>query len=704
MLSRRSAVNATGGAKAGSALTVRCADTDGDGESEIAIENQWLRALLRCPRELGEGFYKRRFTWGGRLQSLVYRPSAREWLMTRMIDLEDINPFGLPDELFATWPLAGGRRLKMGVGVLSGDRVVETLPWTWHEEEGPEGQRAVVFRQEVEGFEGFGYVYEKRYRFCQDAAWLALDVAWENRGQETLASAWDVHTFHPAGAPPHTAWLVAPKRAWVRSGNSSRRVLLKEASSIFSTPDLHEIVADRIDWDADGGTWWYATGPAESDEFCLVRSRGFTPDWGMFWAGYGAFTPQAIMDVVVPPGVRATWGLDITLGRGGRDFVSAGERGGLCLEVDPSARTATLSAHLAAPGKGCLRVWVEGASVPGAPGVALGVGTTDAATRAGATRPEEPLVAQVGLPANGDFCLLAAAYEEGDRVELVARELVALRERWPTARLPFPGRGERALVAVDHQLDRPEADGRYLLCHGTQAGLAIDWTGPGVRSVPRLEDFQAVCLVGDAWPSRRARQLRDWVEAGGGLLVCAPFGSLASALGDWLPLRPLAHPVAPLPGHAVVSGAGRKRYAESEWRVEAEFQDGARAGELRLWRRLHTGDLERVDPVVGLRTAAPHSTARGLMLEPDAKVRIGHWVPAAATPGALVTLRYTDPQAHPAVALRRAGAGRVAAVASRVAWGASYRKVVWDGWGQYHRAFWAGLVGWLAGCAGEQEG
>ena len=100
-------------------------DVDGDGEREVAMENSWLRAVLRFPEKLGYAFYKGRFTWGGRLQSLVYKPTGRERLLPRMIDQEGINPFGLPDELFATFPFtaSGGeqRNLKMGVGVFAAD-------------------------------------------------------------------------------------------------------------------------------------------------------------------------------------------------------------------------------------------------------------------------------------------------------------------------------------------------------------------------------------------------------------------------------------------------------------------------------------------------------------------------------------------------------------------------------------------------------
>ena len=132
---------------------------------------------------------------------------------------------------------------------------------------------------------------------------------------------------------------------------------------------------------------------------------------------------------------------------------------------------------------------------------------------------------------------------------------------------------------------------------------------------------------------------------------------------------------------------------ESEWLVAGSAEEGRQ-----IRRLLHTQTLERVDPVVGLRLGARHDTSDRLMLEPDAKVRIGYWVACRAHPEALVTLCFTDKEGHPAVGLRESGRGRVVAVASRPAWGTNYRKVVWDGWGQYHRAFWAGLMGWVARC------
>ena len=660
------------------------ADVDGDGEREVAVENDWLRAVLRFPEKLGYAFYKGRFTWGGRLQSLVYKPTGRQFVLPEMIDLEGINPFGLPDELFATFPFTGRdgepRHLKMGVGVFSdagGEAGCETLPWTWSEEEAG-GEKVVAFRQEVENLGGYSYVYEKRYRFRPDAAWFALDVAWENRGDALLASAWDVHTFHPAGDPPNTAWLVAPKRAWLSCGRSRVRTFVKEASPIFATPVREEMVSDRILWDMDGTPWWYATGPGDGDEFYLMRAR-FDADWGMFWAGYGAFTPQAINNVEVPPGERAEWGFDVTLGSGGRNFVAAGEDCGLSL--DREGDRAVVSLHAAAQSAGDLEVGVANQR-----GEVLG-----RKTRQAEVGPGHPHRLKIQLPAVGDYAQLDLRYRR-ESADLVTREIVPLRAARPSAHLPFDGDGIPVFVAVQHELAQPEADGRYLWCHGTQAGFTVDWDEPGVRAPDDLGEFKVLCLVGDAWPVARLDELLTWVEGGGGLLACAPFGELAHALEDWLPLRPLGN-LPEQPEHVTISGTGMRRYAESEWLVAGSAEEGRQ-----IRRLLHTQTLERVDPVVGLRLGARHDTSDRLMLEPDAKVRIGYWVACRAHPEALVTLCFTDKEGHPAVGLRESGRGRVVAVASRPAWGTDHRKVVWDGWGQYHRALWAGLMGWLARC------
>jgi hypothetical protein len=670
-----------------SGVEVRFVDVDGDGDREVIVETSWLRAVLRFPEKLGLEYYKRRFTWGGRLQSLVYRPTGREFFLTRMVDLEDINPFGLPDELFATFPLTseeGGRRyLKMGVGVFETrgeEKVFSPLPWTWREEEAG-AERLVIFRQEVEDLEGYSYVYEKHYRFRPEAAFFALDIVWENRGSTALASAWDIHSFHVAGVPPHTAWLLAPKRAWISCGQSRVRAVLKEASPIFATPAIDDMVSDRLQWDMDGTPWWYALGPGDGEEFYLLRAR-FEPDWGMFWAGYGAFTPQGIAAVVVPPGERAIWGFDVTLGQGGRNFVAAGEDGGLTLDREPGQRQAVAGVHQASRTEGCLQTKVMDQA--GA--------LHQRQELAGTAAPGQSLSLSMTLPEKGDYAVVELLWQQGDAPALQAREIVPLAAARPTARLPFSGGGKRIFVAVHHALEKPEADGRYLYCHGTQTGFEVNWAGPGPASPEEIQEYRAICLVGDAWPLAHVEVLRGWVKAGGGLLLCAPFGQLAAALADWMPLLPLAETSPPQPSHVVVSGTGMPRYAESEWMLEADGD-----GSPRIWRQLHTQTLERVDPVVGLRGREPHYTTARLMLEPDAKVRIGYWVPASAHPEARVTLEFTDAAHHPAVGLRAIGQGRLAAVASRPAWGTNYRKVVWDGWGQYHRAFWAGLMGWAAG-------
>ena len=627
-------------------VEVRFEDTDGDGDREVVVENSYLRAVLRFPEQLGEAFYGRRFTWGGRLQSLIYKPTGREHFMPEMIDPEDVRPFGLPDELFAYFPMEsadgrGERRLKMGVGVStveSGTTALEPLPWTWRREQ-REAETVVVFRQEATELGGYGFVYEKHYRFRADSAWFAMDVVLENNGDKTIASDWDIHSFHRSGAPPHSSWLLAPKRAWISYGQTRRREVVKEASPIFATLDINTYVADGIEWDLDEPGWWYALGPGDGEEFYLLRGR-FEPYRGLFWQAWHAFTPQGISHVEVPPGDRATWGFDVTLGERGRNFVKAGEDCGLTIDRDPERRTARVAAHVSSGRQGCLRVCVLDQT--GAP--------QHAAAQEGAAQPGRPLQLEVALPASGDFAILRISYTAGEGEDVLhARETVPLAPQRPTAHLPFKGGHSRLFVASDEGLANSETDHLHLCSHAIECGFAADWPGAGPEASESLEGYAALCLVGDAWPLERVSELCDWVEAGGGLLMCGPFLRLVAALGDLVPLIPLGD-----------------------------------------------GLLQQSDTELGLQLGAPHPTTERLMLEPDAAVRISWWVPTTARSGALVALRFTDPESRPAVALREAGRGRVAAVASRPAWGKTGPNVIWDGWGQYHRACFGGLIGWVA--------
>ncbi len=623
-------------------VVVNFADVDGDGDREVVVENSWLRMVLRFPENMGEAFYGRRFTWGGRLQSLVYKPSGREYFMPEMIDPEDVRPFGLPDELFAHFPLDSGdgvkRELKMGVGVFreeGGETLLEPLPWTWREEESG-AEKAVIFRQQGKDLGGYSFGYEKRYRFRADSAWFALDLVWENDSERSFSSEWDIHSFHQSGAPPHSSWFMAPKRAWVSYGNTRLRTVLKEVSPIFATLDINTYVAGRIAWDLDEEGWWYALGPGDGEEFYLLRGR-FEPCRGLFWHAWRAFTPQGISRVEVPAGDRAIWGFDVTLGEKGRNFVKAAEDCGLT--IDEEEGRVRVGVHVAGEGEGLLAVSVMDHS--GA--------LCHRASEEGSARPGAPLQVAARLPDSGDFAVVAASFQRDGQVALQAREIVPLKAQRPTARLPFKGDRERVFVASDPQLEDGEVDYLHLCCHSLQCGFGAEWSGSGPQIPASLHGYAAAALVGDAWPLERTDELRRWVEEGGGLLLCAPFGRLASSLGGMVPLQ--------------AEGDGR---------------------------------LQRADPELGLQLGTPHYTAERLMLDPDAAIGIAQWTPAQARPGAFVTLRFNDAGNHPAVALSAAGKGRVAAVASRSAWGEESAYVIWDGWGQYHRALFGGLIGWVA--------
>lgn len=272
------------------------------------------------------------------------------------------------------------------------------------------------------------------------------------------------------------------------------------------------------------------------------------------------------------------------------------------------------------------------------------------AVQEGSAEPGRPLELEVDLPDTGDFATLQISYTgEKEEEVLHARETVPLAPQRPTAHLPFSGGRAKLHVSSDGGLAGGETD-RLLLCsHGVECGFVADWPEFAPEPPASLDEYAAVYLVGDAWPVERAGELREWVEAGGGLLMCGPFLRLAAALGDLVPLKSLGD-----------------------------------------------GLLQPSNPELGLQLGAPHFTAERLMLDPDAVTRIAWWVPATARPGALVTLRFTDSAGHPAVVLHEPGKGRVAAIASRPAWGKTERNVIWDGWGQYHRACFGGLIGWVA--------
>ncbi len=626
-----------------SEVRVRFEDVDGDGDREVVVENDWLRAVLRFPEKVGQEYYGQRFSWGGRLQSLIYRPTGREYFMAEMIDPENVAPFGLPDELFEMFPFEGDerRQLKMGVGVFDGpeeNATLDPLPWSWRQEkEGDE--TAIVFRQEAENLGGYSFVYEKRYRFRDDSAWFGFDVVWENGSERTYESDWDIHSFHQSGEPPRSSWFVAPKRTWISCGKSRVRAVVKEASPIFATLDRNSYVADRIPWDLDGHAWWYALGPGDGDEFYLLHGR-FEPFRGLFWHAWRAFTPQGICHISLPPGETALWGFDVTLGMGGRNFVAAGEDCGITIDREKEEQVVVRvhSAHR--------RIGKVNLHMMAPDGVLLHSNLLE-----GHSSPGQPLGARVALPADHDYVKLAVSYLEHDRVMLQTEEIVPCEPHRPTAHLPFEGGGRRVFAISDPNIEDHQVDYLHFCSHALQCGFHAEWSQAGPTIPDRLAGLSVVCIVGDGWPQERIDELAAWTRDGGGLVLCAPFRDLVQALGSLSPLVP----------------------------------DG-------------DGSLQVCDPPLGLSQATAHPTADSLLMGPGESLKIARWTPAKAVAGAQVTLSFTDEYQHPAVALHEVGKGRVIAVASRPAWGEGSHAVIWDGWGQYTRAFWGGLLGWASRC------
>ena len=234
---------------------------------------------------------------------------------------------------------------------------------------------------------------------------------------------------------------------------------------------------------------------------------------------------------------------------------------------------------------------------------------------------------------------------------LQTEEIVPCEPLRPTAHLPFEGGGRRVFAISDPNIEDHQVDYLHFCSHALQCGFHAEWSQAGPTIPDSLEGLAVVCIVGDGWPQERIDELAGWTRDGGGLLLCAPFRDLVQALGSLSPLVP----------------------------------DG-------------DGSLQVCDPPLGLSQATAHPTADSLLMGSGERLKIARWTPAKAVAGAQVTLSFTDEYQHPAVALHEVGKGRVIAVASRPAWGEGSHAVIWDGWGQYTRAFWGGLMGWASRC------
>ncbi len=91
------------------------------------------------------------------------------------------------------------------------------------------------------------------------------------------------------------------------------------------------------------------------------------------------------------------------------------------------------------------------------------------------------------------------------------------------------------------------------------------------------------------------------------------------------------------------------------------------------------------------------------MFAPDADVKVAWRAHSTLHPDALATIDYTDDPGYPACAVMSLGMGKVAGLSTRPAFGAGPRNAIWDGWGQYHRACFAGLMGWLSSAWKEMD-
>jgi hypothetical protein len=200
------------------AASVRAADPP-----EAAISNNRIKAKLYLP-DAKDGYYRgTRFDWSGVIYSLQYKGHDYygPWYQKRRADVHDFVYEGAdivagpcsaitgPAEEYSTDGKAlgydeaqpGGSFIKIGIGALRKPDaapydhykqydVIDPGKWTIHR-----GSDRVEFVQELNGPNGYAYVYRKTVRLTKDKPQMILEHSLRNTGTRAIASNVYNHNF-----------------------------------------------------------------------------------------------------------------------------------------------------------------------------------------------------------------------------------------------------------------------------------------------------------------------------------------------------------------------------------------------------------------------------------------------------------------------------------------------------------------------------
>jgi hypothetical protein len=680
------------------------ADSDGDGVSEVILENDYVRVEIltgQPPPPVTSSLWSRlrgqrpapvpatygtRFMGPGWIGNIVLKPSGQRWFVTTRQGGEVWR--GIPEEFEQTVRIRETspgvwRCLKLGIGVCEGQgwclrdslKLLDAGQWQSRVEGVPGGGQSVTFTQTLDAGEGYSYRYCKRLTLLPGDTRLRIERTLTNTGTRTLATTWYTHAFWGQGRGgvfDEHCWGTVPLR---RGPPTPAQPELDTEACAISAPSgtgywgplAGELVGDA----------WYACGNHEGAEVFLTVLAEI-PAFYRVWTYGPTYSLEPFRLIDLDPGREERWLETLACGVGldrlethdglaayGSSVVPAGAGGpgSVTLQVLPfrEIRNGTLrvSVRLASGAERSFEHVIPSAG-PTQP-VALPL-----ADLAGSL-PAQVSVRLVAAPAAGE----PAA---GERVGwLTIRSEVA-----ESPELPEPAHGAAALVlgpfARDAQgalVSSPAAG--YLLEYLRSAGFAptLGLDQDGLPAAGQPPPALVACVGLRPLPVAVLRRLEAFVGGGGGLIVCGPLEPSALEFTDLLPLQSA--------GASLRLGPGPR--------------DGTREF-VAAWRRRYH-----------LEAAVDHPVLQGLTLFPQAYQDIGVLQILAPTAAAEVLLRYQTPAgllpevSAPALLVSSYGQGRVAVLASPVDWGIPAHWLLWGRLGEQQRALFSHLARWTAAAA-----
>ena len=669
-------------APAGKDVLVLDRDVDRDGARDLTLQNEHIRVVLHSgevPTSAASGYSKTRFAWGGWIRELTYLPTAREFFHVPRLHGRGFTLHqGQPEEFEQLIPLGTSTTtpngevvddlLKIGTGLCRGTRVTATrwkelepvipAPWQVGAIENENGARTLVFTQEVEPVQGYGYRYEKRFTLEPRSSSLKVMRTLTNTGSNTLSTTWSLHPFlaqDDGNVAGTNCWSTTP----MLTGGHPCAVDTTPCTPFTSAPiNFRGALAGR-----NIAEPWLANGNRQTKEL-LVTRVGQPMPWCRLSTRVDRYSVAPFAFIDLEPG--GTWrsptthtvyrGLDaVTAAGDGTAIKLTRERKKLTVELlsDSPLRAATVELTVKHPESGkTLRKRRAVLSE-------LGPETPRSTTFSLRRKSPVSVVIWVTDPDTGKLLLGCERYL--DRTEPA----------------PPPAPPYRVLILAEslNGEGKPQNDIAGLIPILKADGATVRRVDLTDDSVPEAAWNRVDCVVvaGDSWVSEAtALWLRDYVEHGGGLFQGAPLALAGSPAADLLPVT----------------------FTGTNFNAGFTPDDSAR----------NTGELGRHR--LHLLAAEPdkvHPLTAGILLWPAADQDIGVATGVKAVRKSSVILLFADGGeagvlgGTPALVTGRNGKGRVAALAAPLLWGSPPEWINAAHMGEYHRELLLRIVRWTAG-------